>query len=433
MQQFTVTDKLSEVIKNHNDQVSKEGGDRGIDKNLSNMEELNTFGKEDITLANLKRRCFMFKRLSYLFCIIIFVFLETSARGAAMQDITVMTRNLYLGADLAPILAAQTQEEFLAAAQTALAQVAANNFPERAKALAAEIVDKKPQIVSLQEVYNFKFNGQNGPPPFRDYLADFLAALAEQGANYKVAAVVKNVDIQIPLSGNLVGVTDRDVILAQGDVATSVVPFANVCAKPSMDGCNYQVVATATTPLGSIALERGFVAVDALLGGTPVRFVDSHLELPGRELNPANPFLASIFQAAQAFELISILAQFPNPQGAKIILTSDINSTPLDQIIDLGPPYGQIVPPYMQFVLAGYVDAWTLRPGNPAGFTCCQAENLLNPESILSDRRDVTFSREMPYGMVKVNLVGNEETDKTPSGLWPSDHAGVVTRMQFAQ
>jgi hypothetical protein len=28
-------------------------------------------------------------------------------------------------------------------------------------------------------------------------------------------------------------------------------------------------------------------------------------------------------------------------------------------------------------------------------------------------------------------LVGNEETDKTPSGLWPSDHAGVVTRLEF--
>jgi hypothetical protein len=374
----------------------------------------------------------MFKRLPYLLYLVIFILLATSASAAEKQNITLMTRNLYLGADLAPVLASQTPEEFLSAAQAALAQVAANNFPERAKALAAEIVDKKPQIVSLQEVYSFTLNGQNGPLPFRDYLADLMAALAEQGADYKVAAVVKDLDVHIPLGGNLIGVIDRDVILAQGDVATGVVPIANVCSKPSMDGCNYQVVATATTPLGNIAIERGFVAVDALLGSTLVRFVDTHLEEPGRELNPANPLLASIFQAAQAFEMISTLAQFPNPQGAKIVVASDINSTPLDQIIDLGPPYGQIVPPYMQFALAGYTDAWTLRPGNPPGFTCCQAENLLNPDSILSDRRDVTFSREMPYGMVMVNLVGNEETDKTPSGLWPSDHAGVVTQMQFA-
>jgi hypothetical protein len=27
--------------------------------------------------------------------------------------------------------------------------------------------------------------------------------------------------------------------------------------------------------------------------------------------------------------------------------------------------------------------------------------------------------------------VGEEPADKTPSGLWPSDHAGVVARMHF--
>jgi hypothetical protein len=73
-----------------------------------------------------------------------------------------------------------------------------------------------------------------------------------------------------------------------------------------------------------------------------------------------------------------------------------------------------------------------LRPGRPPGFTCCQAEDLLNPDSILSDRRDMTFTLDMPLGMVKANLVGNDAEDKTPSGLWPSDHAGLVTRIQFA-
>ncbi len=381
----------------------------------------------------------MYKRLPYLLYLIIFVFLATTARAADSQEITLMTRNLYLGADLGPIITAQTTTEFSLAVQAALAQAAANNFPERAQALAAEIVAKNPQLVSLQEVYNFTFNGFNGPPPFRDYLADLMAALAEQGANYKIAAFVKNMDINLSLNQyQAVGVTDRDVILARDDVVISKVTITDtsLCPKPSEDGCNYQVVATFQPPFGgnSIAIERGFVVVDAtLLDGTVVRFVDSHLEQPGRELFPSNPDFASIFQAAQAAELIGILPLLPNPRGAKIVLSSDINSTALDQIIDLGFPYGKIYPPYMQFVFAGYIDAWTLRPGDSSGFTCCQAVNLLNLESILSDRRDVTFSREMPYGMVKVNLTGNEETDKTPSGLWPSDHAGVVTRMQFAQ
>jgi hypothetical protein len=90
------------------------------------------------------------------------------------------------------------------------------------------------------------------------------------------------------------------------------------------------------------------------------------------------------------------------------------------------------VPPYTQLAYAGYIDAWTLRPGDPPGLTCCQAANLLNPESILYERIDVTFISEGPVGKVKVNVTGNDEANKTPSGLWPSDHAGLVTRLEFA-
>jgi hypothetical protein len=340
-----------------------------------------------------------------------------------------MTRNLYLGAELGPVVAAQTPEAFFAAVQKALTQVAANNFPERATALAAEIVEKKPHLVGLQEVSNFTLNEGNGAPPFRDYLADLLSALSAQGADYRVAAVVRNFNVQLPFGGSLLGVTDRDVVLARSDVATTVVPLALSGCRPSMDGCNYQVFASAATPLGTIAIERGFVAVDAVASGSPIRFVDTHLELPARELDPANP-LSSAIQAAQAFELIATLAGFPAPAGSKIVVVGDINSTPQDQIFSVGPY--TIVPPYKQLE-AIYTDAWTLRPGDPPGFTCCQAEDLLNLDSLLVDRRDVTFTSELPVGMVKVNVVGNDETDKTPSGLWPSDHAGVVTRLEFTQ
>jgi len=371
----------------------------------------------------------MFKRSWYVLCLFVFLLVPLSASAAKSQELTVMTRNLYLGADLAPVIAAKTPEEFFSAAQTVLIKVAANNFPERAQALAAEIVEKKPHLVGLQEVSNFTFNGYNAQPPFRDYLADLMAALAAQGADYRAAAVVKNLDVQVPLSGNIVGVTDRDVILARGDVVTAVVPVALSGCRQSLDGCNYTVVATATTPVGDISFERGFVAVDAVVGGMPVRFVNTHLEQSARDLDPTNP-LASIFQSLQAVELISILAGFPNPLNVPIIVVGDINSSPQDQTVTVGPYV--IVPPYSRFANAGYTDAWTLRPGDPIGFTCCQDENLLNLYSNLYERVDVTFTSELPVGMVKVNTVGNDEEDKTPSGLWPSDHAGVVTRLEFA-
>lgn len=372
----------------------------------------------------------MVNRRWFASCLFVFLLIPSVPRIAFAEELTVMTRNLYIGADLGPLLSAETTEDFIAAVQEVIGQVTASNFPERAWEIATEIVEKNPHLVGLQEAYNFKLNGSNGPVPFRDYLEDLLGALAAQGADYRVAAVVTETDLQIPFGGNLIGATDRDIILARSDVVTSVVPLGAVCAEPSGDGCNYQVVASVNGPIGEIKLERGFLAVDATAGSDSVRLVNTHLEQ--REFNPAQPDpMVRVIQSSQAFELISILAAFPNPLNLPVIVVGDTNSSPLDQTVVAGPYIA--VPPYMQFVDAGYIDAWALRPGRAPGLTCCQDADLLNPESNLYERVDHTFLSEEPIGKVKVNDVGNDETDKTPSGLWPSDHAGVVSRFKFAQ
>jgi endonuclease/exonuclease/phosphatase family metal-dependent hydrolase len=345
---------------------------------------------------------------------------------AIAEEVTVMTRNLYLGAEIQCLAKAKSIEEFIAGTQEALKQVAANDFTERAEALAAEIVEKKPHIVGLQEVYNFTIDGFNGPPPFRDYLQDLFDALDAKGAFYELAAVVKNLDITIPISGiGLVGVADYGVILSRDDVNTTLVNLP--CSRKSIDGCNYINFAYAETPVGIINFERGFVAVDALIGNSPVRFVNTHLEI--RNVDPTNP-LSPYIQTAQALELITLLELLPNPQNAPVILVGDINSSPEHPVIDLGVM--QIVPPYQLLEGAGYIDAWKLRSGTPHGYTCCQEENLLNSESILTERVDVIFASESPINRVKTNVVGNIIADKIPSGLWPSDHAGVVAQMEFA-
>jgi hypothetical protein len=35
------------------------------------------------------------------------------------------------------------------------------------------------------------------------------------------------------------------------------------------------------------------------------------------------------------------------------------------------------------------------------------------------------------FGTLGAQRIGNSTADLTPSGLWPSDHAGVVTRLQL--
>ena len=214
----------------------------------------------------------------------------------------------------------------------------------------------------------------------------------------------------------VVAATDHDVVLARADVPAWTVPLRGCQA--SLDGCNYDTVVMLNTAVGPITLERGFVVVDALVDGPRhVRLANTHLEIPE---------LPRQFQAAQASQLVANLNALPDP-GGPMIVVGDINSAPTDQTITIGG--STVVPPYAQLA-AAFSDAWLLRPGRPSGFTCCQQSNLSNPESMLFKRVDVVFTSGVP-ARVKANVVGINQEDRTPQGLWPSDHAGVVAELQF--
>src|SRR3954465_1123451 len=66
-------------------------------------------------------------------------------------DVTVMTRNVYLGADLGPGMNAKDLQGLVNGAGQILNQVDANKFPVRAKALAKEMLATRPDVVGLQE------------------------------------------------------------------------------------------------------------------------------------------------------------------------------------------------------------------------------------------------------------------------------------------
>jgi hypothetical protein len=232
---------------------------------------------------------------------------------------------------------------------------------------------------------------------------------------------------------------DRDVILARKDIADAGLvvpsPLSDVCPLPSDGGpgCNFTTVATANTPLGPIWLDRGFVGVDVTLGGRTFRVVNVHLEVENLSASPLAPF----YQAAQATELKAVLDA--TSAGVTLIVAGDINSTPVDPRFP-DPESGPLVRPFQQ--LAGgvdlygaptpggpYLDTWALRPGSTLGNTCCD-DNLLAESRTLTERKDVMFIREPPTEL-KANIFGNDAADKTPSGLWPSDHAGLLVRFVF--
>ena len=63
----------------------------------------------------------------------------------------------------------------------------------------------------------------------------------------------------------------------------------------------------------------------------------------------------------------------------------------------------------------------------PGGLTCGQSGDLSNPEPDLRDRIDYVFTRGLAVRTCRV--VGGRPQDRTPSGLWPSDHAAVVAEL----
>jgi len=55
----------------------------------------------------------------------------------------------------------------------------------------------------------------------------------------------------------------------------------------------------------------------------------------------------------------------------------------------------------------------------------------------MNERIDYIFYRSDVTALgdkteIEIETVGDEEEDKTPSDLWPSDHAGVTAEMEFA-
>lgn len=370
-------------------------------------------------------------------------------------DIVVMTQNQYLGADLMPIVAAQDPAEYNQAVLDAVFTVAANNAPERVQALADSILDRSPHLVGLQEMFRFdcvEFGTIPGAcllfdAAMNDHLELTLEAL---GPHYYEAATVNNLtipgaDFSLPglpvfLDADLVPdvfiqVLDRDVILARSDVSATVSPLPCIGGKPSVDGCNFFMIASADALGETLNIERGFVSVDAAIGGQDYRFVNTHLEVQ----YPAPTQDAPFIQAVQATELLATMTLSPPPGGTKLIIAGDINSNPLAApfMTSFGllayPPYQQLATgvDYTGLPLsAPYTDIWDMRPGKPKGLTCCQAADLSNHASMLYERIDVIFTLPAP-ARVKANVLDNAPADKTPTGLWPSDHTSMVGRLFF--
>jgi endonuclease/exonuclease/phosphatase family metal-dependent hydrolase len=330
--------------------------------------------------------------------------LPGAASAASERDVTVMSRNLYLGADIIRAATSPTPEAQAIAATALWRTVQQTNFPVRARAIAREIRRAEPDLIGLQEVALWRTTRPgvtNNVKDATNVVYDFLALLQERlrsrGLRYRVEVSQQEADFEVPTAEAFdLRLTMRDVILRR---VGGPGPQVRVTAPSSG---NYLTNLAVPIQGQTVTSLRGWTAVDARLDGQRFRFVNTHLEAFG----------AGIRQA-QAIELIQGPA---SPRDRPVILVGDLNSDPQDDSAE-GVAYKVVA-------FDGFVNAF-----NPFPATSGQPETIDNEVSTLSRYIDHVASRpSLP--VVDTDVVGDEPRDRV-QGLWPSDHAGVVATLRL--
>jgi hypothetical protein len=337
------------------------------------------------------------------------------------QIARVMTRNLYLGADLTPVIGAPDLPSFVAGAGAVLRQVSATNFPVRAKGLAAEIKHAKPDLVGLQEVALWR----TGPPSLgpllggpktattvrSDFLEILLAELDDCDVQYVPVVIQEELDLEGPADENGTAgdgptpianaelnarLTMRDVILMRVGAGVRI---------EHPGGDNFENLLTLPVLGTSITVTRGWTQVDARVRGSRwFRFVNTHLEAfePG-------------IRALQAAELVGLGG--PATDDLPVILVGDLNSDD-----DTVPPADQQA--FRTLLTAGFVSRSTSDP------TCC-----IDSYDLRTGTAD-DFVEQIDHVMTNapriVRLVDSFVTGLSMrNGYWSSDHAGVVSVLRI--
>jgi endonuclease/exonuclease/phosphatase family metal-dependent hydrolase len=375
-----------------------------------------------------------------LYVIAVLVLALPVAADAAARDrqggpkVTVMTRNVFLGADLGPALLATTLDGAVDGAGVILNEVDETNFPERAKPLAKEIAESEPDLVGLQEVALWRqqipsdLPPEFGGTPATDVRYDFLALLRQElaalDAGYTVVQVQDEFDQELPAdldgsndTGGAFGaeldarLTMRDVILAKKGRSVRTT---------GEHGAHFTNLLPVT--IGGvipIRVERGWNSTEVTIAGTSTefRFVNTHLEA----------FHAGI-RLLQAQELFAVGG--PLDTDKQVILVGDLNSGTLirHNITDPNDRLAfeaLIAPPPLGF---GMTD-------NGAVQSCCYSD-LFNPDQVFDHTVDHVLTKPplattTPLETTNAFITGNDPTERTPSGLWPSDHGGVVSTLEL--
>jgi len=389
--------------------------------------------------------------------------LAPRANAAEPYDITVMSRNIYLGADVG--VALELIPDFPAAAQFMWDQMRKTDFSKRVAKLATEAAQERPELIGIQEatIWYCKKNLWSRKVEVFNFLDQYIAATKASGVGYSLASAsgveafnpgysiaaipfltkVKDAATFQPLFGSdsaACGFTIGDAILVRDDVASEVIQVGNSEFKDS-----YSIVPTIMT------IYRGYTWVDFKVRDSLVRVVSTHLESIWDENKVPN-------SAKQAAQLAADLGSSKMP----LIVMGDFNADFRDPRPanapnpGLQPVVSESCPlsgaaecnAYARMLSAGFVNA-SPDPRDSRYFTWGATALLNGPDPAridaarefgnqygFTDRLDYIFTKNA-YATVSTKLIGNVYPDG--SSIWDcgaekcfaSDHAGIVSTIEL--
>lgn len=373
-------------------------------------------------------------RISALIAALLLV--PVALADARPAKVKVMTRNLYLGADLSPGTNAKSLQELVNGAGQILNQVDANNFPVRAKGLANEIRTTAPDVVGLQEVALWRTEpcDQNPLPPKAttvryDYVASLMKEINKGKTLYRVAVVKPEFDFEVwantdgneqtsgpncPMGSEINGrLTMRDAILVRKGV------------KVASPGSGTFETLLRVKPAGvNIDVTRGWASIDGTVHGKKLHFVNAHFEAfdnspSGNSTNSDETVGNGEIREAQAKELVS----GPGRSKLPVIALGDFNS---DVKTEVKKGDGLA---YRALLMGGFVERSTY---NPLG--CCLNADILTASG---GGKPGDFDHKVDHVMTnkpkKVKLLSSTITGLSPvNGFWDSDHAGVLSVLRVS-
>lgn len=369
--------------------------------------------KSDSHRFQISRRGFLWRtlRASALCAALLCVTATLSAAPVGVggkKGVDVYTVNVYIGADLAPALAVNPNDmEGLVAVTTAIyGQIVASDPETRMQALAADIAARQPDIVGGVELYKLELAPltQAGPGQFvvtYDYLELLTEALADAGANYKVAVISQESQVVLPIMDIahppalfLGRLTDREAILVRSDLPPGQLWYNN----PMTGQFQTRIVIE-----NVLDLKRGWCSIDTFIRGDRVRVILSHLETEA---------VAQV-QYAQAMELLA----GPAATSIPVLLMGDFNTDPLRR---------DGTATYSLFTQAGFKDSWLeLNKSIPeGGLTWGHDPLLANPNDPFETRIDLVLYRGailMPTAAEPIDIV----TGLASAPLWATDHKAL--------